>query len=326
MNELISVIVPVYNVEKYLRKCIDSIRKQTYLNLEIILVNDGSTDNSDKICNEYAKEDKRIRVINKTNGGLSSARNSGLEVANGTFIAFVDSDDWIESNMIEKMLSVALKEKADIVHCGIKQVGENGDIYKVLFEDNIILNSNDEILRAYFTEEISVIVCNKLFKRKVIDNIRMIEGKNNEDNMYCIEVLLRTNKLVSISDAFYNYLQRNDSITKAQFTEKRMDAIYSGNYVLNICDKYAKEYSNYAKINLCLICYYLYQDLMISNNQNKAEYKEQIIKEFNKNYTQIKKTNEIKQIKFKNKLKILCFLKVKSLLVIARKTLKEIYK
>lgn len=325
MEELVSVIVPVYNVEKYLRKCIDSIKNQTYSNLEIILVNDGSTDNSYKICNEYAKEDRRIKIINKANGGLSSARNSGIKVARGTFIAFVDSDDWIEDAMIEKMIDVAVKEQADVVHCGIKQVLENGKKYKVLFEDNLILNSNDEILRAYFTEKISVIVCNKLFRRKVIEDIRMVEGKNNEDNMYCMEVFLRANKLVAISDPFYNYLQRSNSITKIEFNEKKMDAIYSGNYVLNICDNHAKEYSNYAKINLCLICYYLYQDLMISNNDNKIEYKEKIITEFNKNYNEIKKSNEIKKIKFKNKLKILSFLKAKPLLVIIPRLLKAVY-
>ena len=118
MDEKVSIIVPVYNVEKYLDKCIESIVNQTYRNIEIILVDDGSPDKCPEICNEWAKKDDRIKVIHKENGGLSSARNAALEIAQGDYITFVDSDDWIENDMIQSMLTCAAKNDADIVCCG----------------------------------------------------------------------------------------------------------------------------------------------------------------------------------------------------------------
>lgn len=127
-EDLISVIVPVYKVEKYLHRCVDSIINQTYKNLEIILVDDGSPDNCPKICDEYAQKDQRIKVIHKKNAGISEARNAGLEIAQGEFVAFVDSDDYIDSTMYEKMLLLAQKEKNDLVLCGFKKVSEDGKI------------------------------------------------------------------------------------------------------------------------------------------------------------------------------------------------------
>lgn len=128
MNDLISIIVPVYNVEKYLNKCIDSIINQTYKNIEIILVDDGSTDNSGKICDEYLLRDSRIKVIHKNNGGLSSARNEGINISSGEYIGFVDSDDWVEPNMYEEMYKKILYSNADIVDCGYWKEYENKSI------------------------------------------------------------------------------------------------------------------------------------------------------------------------------------------------------
>ena len=119
MEGKISVIVPIYNVEQYLRKCIDSIINQTYKNLEIILVDDGSWDNSPRICDEYAKRDNRIKVIHKKNGGLADARNTGLKMITGNYISFIDSDDYIEKTMYEKMIKVILKYNADIIECNL---------------------------------------------------------------------------------------------------------------------------------------------------------------------------------------------------------------
>ena len=128
-NSKISIIVPIYNVEKYLRKCIDSILNQSYDNLQIILVDDGSPDNCPKICDEYLNKDNRIQVIHKSNGGLSSARNAGIKVANGKYIAFIDSDDYIELNMIEKLVNAIEKSNADLCICGIRWVNKDGTLF-----------------------------------------------------------------------------------------------------------------------------------------------------------------------------------------------------
>ena len=133
MENLISVIVPVYNIEAYLRKCIDSILAQTYTNLEIILVDDGSTDNSGEICNEYAAKDARIRVIHKGNGGLSSARNTGIDIATGKYIGFVDSDDYLAPDMYEKLLGAIVNNHADISVCNVHHVDENEELISSTF-------------------------------------------------------------------------------------------------------------------------------------------------------------------------------------------------
>lgn len=319
MNELISIIVPIYNVEDYLSRCIESILSQTYENLEIILVNDGSTDNSIDICKKYLEIDSRLKLIIKENGGLSSARNKGLENATGKYIAFVDSDDWIDKEMFKTMLNVAKNESADIVQCGVKKIKENGKVERILYSYDNKYNCNEDILEAHFQDKISVTVWNKLYRREIVEGIRMIEGKNNEDNMYSIEVLLSTNKVVCINDAYYNYLQRTNSIMKISFNEKKLDAIYAGNYVAKMCEKYNSKYLNYARINLCIICYYLYQDLISSSLEEKSLYKTIIIEEFNKNFLLIKNSNEIKLISYKNRFKIKLFSKNKALSLILYK-------
>ena len=128
MNETISIIIPVYNVEKYLNKCLNSVIEQTYKNIEVILIDDGSTDNSGKICDEYAKNDIRIKIIHQQNGGVSTARNNGLEHATGKYITFVDSDDYIEKEMIETMAKKIMKKNADIVICGVTDRDEENNI------------------------------------------------------------------------------------------------------------------------------------------------------------------------------------------------------
>ena len=130
LNPLISVVVPIYNVDKYLDRCVESIIKQTYTNLEIILVDDGSSDNSPQICDNWNVKDKRIKVIHKENGGLSDARNVGLSFATGEIISFIDSDDWIEHEMFEKMLNRKKKDNSDIVSCGVKWVKEDGSLIR----------------------------------------------------------------------------------------------------------------------------------------------------------------------------------------------------
>ncbi|WP_338778803.1 glycosyltransferase [Metabacillus sp. FJAT-52054] len=220
---LLSIIVPVYNVEKYLAKCLDSIIDQTYSNLEIIVVNDGSKDKSKLICNDYALKDKRINVIHKENGGLSSARNTGLEIATGKYIGFVDSDDWIDSDMYETLLSSATKFNSDIVECNVRYV------YKNKIEENVsgetIVCDNKAAL-SYFLSDYKYfkpMVCNKIFHRNIFKSLRFKEGYIHEDGFFTYKALYKAEKVVYTAVAKYNYLQNRDgSIMDAKFSMSRL--------------------------------------------------------------------------------------------------------
>lgn len=218
MQSLISVIVPVYKVEKYLRKCVDSIISQTYTNLEIILVDDGSPDNCPKICDEYAKQDSRVKVIHKENGGLSDARNAGMAVATGEYISFIDSDDWIENNMLEILLKEITENNCDIASCGINMVWEDNRPKEILFpfEGKIIINGAESALDHLISNKYIVqTVWNKLYRKDTIVKILFPFGKINEDEYWTWQALAASEKIVCIGNPMYNYLQREGSIMKS---------------------------------------------------------------------------------------------------------------
>ena len=177
-KSLISVIVPIYNVEKYLERCVDSIVNQTYRNLEIILVDDGSPDNCPKMCDDFAKKDSRIRVVHKKNGGLSDARNSGMKIASGECIVFVDSDDYVDCNMIAKMYDVMLKDDSDVVSCGVKWVDENGEVIsEPTVDKNEILDTNEAMIEIIIDGKLKQHVWNKMYKTELIQDILFKKGK-----------------------------------------------------------------------------------------------------------------------------------------------------
>lgn len=225
---LISIIVPVYNVETYLRKCIDSLINQTLTNIEIILVNDGSTDKSGEICDEYKIKDDRIKVIHKENGGLSDARNKGLEIAKGEYLVFIDSDDWIDRCMIEKLYNLSIKYNADIVQ---------GDYVKVYSDDYIIISDINEIeINSYNSEQAlellysekyvkTVVTWNKLYKRTLFNGIRFPKGKLHEDEFTTYKLLHKANIVVDTNIPIYYYRQRAGSIMNTGFNVKRLDVI-----------------------------------------------------------------------------------------------------
>ena len=227
MNELISVIVPVYNVEKYLRKCVDSIINQTYKNLEIILVDDGSPDKSGDVCDEYAKQDSRIRVIHKTNGGLSDARNTGLDIANGEYIMFVDSDDYIETNMCETLYNRLISDKTDMAICSVLNVdtvGKKTETGANITLTDDILTTNEALEKlgsdcacAY------VVACNKLYIRALWNDFRYPIGKLHEDEFVAHNIIGKCNRVSTVSKTLYNYLQRNDSIMNSVYSVRRLD-------------------------------------------------------------------------------------------------------
>lgn len=240
MNDLISIIIPVYNVEKYVEKCVNSALKQTYQNLEIILIDDGSTDNSGKICEKLSSNDNRIKVFHKKNGGLSDARNYGIERATGNYIMFIDSDDWIENDTVELSLAKAIKDKADIVIFGISKDYDNGKKKVRIPTVSGIYNSEESIALLNSFKCFDVSACNKFYNIKLFGNIRFPVGKLCED-FYTIYLLFsKANKITVLNEAKYHYFQRANSITRNK--KVNMDHYYASLEQLN----YIK--SNYPRI------------------------------------------------------------------------------
>lgn len=224
-KSLISIIVPVYKVEKYLDKCVDSIVNQTYQNLEIILVDDGSPDTCGAMCDAWAKKDSRIRVVHKENGGLSDARNAGLAVATGAYIAFVDSDDWISPEFIQILLDALEKTGSDISACGIIPFYEDEPITIPDYEDEIVCVQTEQALRYLIEDRLRQVVWNKLYKRAVIADILFAKGKLHEDEFWSYQIIGNAQKVAITSVPGYYYLQRRESIMGSKYTLRRLDAI-----------------------------------------------------------------------------------------------------
>lgn len=209
---LVSVIVPIYQVEKYLQQCVDSILQQTYRELEIILVDDGSKDASARICDMYAEKDARVQVIHKENGGLSSARNTGLDIATGEYILFIDSDDWIEVDMVDLLLSNLIKENADISACGFKKEYKDAEETVVFSHQYLVLNTEQGIKYGVMNGYYSIIACNKLVNANLYKGMRFPLGKTSEDYYVTYQLLVRSRKLVYDSREVYHYRMRKGSI------------------------------------------------------------------------------------------------------------------
>lgn len=222
-NELISVIIPVYNVEKYLKECVDSIITQSYKNLEIILVDDGSTDRSGNICEQLSKSDKRISVIHKSNGGLSSARNAGIEASSGNYYMFIDSDDYIKEDMVEHLYRLMIKSDCDMTICNMIRFYDNGEIkflYKVN-EDELCLENLDR-----FETLAQPSVCNKMFKKYLFNNVRFPEGKYYEDTYVYHELTYNAKKIGLVDyDGYWYRLRINSILSNDQYNDKFFDAI-----------------------------------------------------------------------------------------------------
>lgn len=223
---LISVIVPIYNVERYLEKCIKSILNQTYQNLEVILVDDGSPDNCGEICDRYSDKDPRIKVIHKQNGGLSDARNKGIDAAEGEYLAFVDSDDTIMPEMIGKLYQRIVTDQSDMAFCGYIQVDQKGNILSEVFLPDNLLSGFDTLKESYEKNGVLyTIACNKLIKRQLFQNIRFPIGKYNEDEFTLYRVIDQCKLISILRDPLYIYVRRDNSITQESYSAKRLDGI-----------------------------------------------------------------------------------------------------
>lgn len=246
-NALISIIIPVYKVEKYLEKCIQSVINQTYENLQIILVDDGSPDNCGKICDEYAKKDHRIEVIHKSNGGLSDARNKGLEIAKGEYIGFVDSDDYIEADMYEVLYNLLKQYNADVSICNFYTVSQ-GKISIKNADNGINEYNRIEILKEILLDKnIQSYAWNKLYKKELFDEIKYPIGKKYEDIGTTFYLLEKCNKVVVTGKSEYYYINRQDSIVNNVTESTIIDYIELIMQRYDYIEENIKELSSYNK-------------------------------------------------------------------------------
>lgn len=216
----VSIIVPVYNASKYLVKCLDTLTRQTLKDIEIILINDGSTDDSAYICDKYSKLDLRIKVLHKMNEGVSKARNVGINIAQGDYIGFVDSDDWIELDMYENLYNSCVNNKADISIIGIKEINEDMKVCNLYIPNDSNIKFSDILKRAY--------PCNKIFKKELFYNNKLFfkEGRYFEDLELIPKLYLNSKNVTYVEKVGYNYLQRSDSITGIR-DEKILDNMWA---------------------------------------------------------------------------------------------------
>ena len=275
---MISIIVPIYNVEAYLERCVQSIFNQTYDNYELILVDDGSPDRSGEMCEQYAKQDNRVKVIHKENGGLSDARNAGLEVAKGEHIVFVDSDDWLAPHYLEYLLKTAEETESDIVECEIvKTTGEPEEIVleaeytveRFKTEEGLKLLIEDSVFHQY--------VWNKIYKREVIGNIFFEKGKTNEDEFWTYQIFGKARQVAKIGIPLYYYFQRGTSIMGVGYNIRRLDAIEAKSNRQKYIESRFPDLATIAKSNLIGSCIYAGQMSLLHMDKHTQKTAQQLI-------------------------------------------------
>lgn len=225
-NDLISVIVPVYRVEKYLNECVESILNQTYQNLEIILVDDGSPDRCPEMCDEYARKDSRVKVIHKENGGLSDARNAGIEIAQGEYLSFVDSDDMIAPEMLHILYERMSTEALNLVLCAIETINDSGDTRGYIHISDAVWNEQTFWENFYNDKRIPCVVAwNKLYKRELFNQTRYEVGRIHEDEFIIYDIVSQCRQVCCLSKPLYKYRLRDESITHSQYNIKNFEEI-----------------------------------------------------------------------------------------------------
>lgn len=270
MNEKISIIVPIYNVEKYLEQCIESILSQTYKTLEIILVDDGTKDSSGIICDEYAKKDSRIKVVHQKNMGLSGARNTGLKIATGEYISFIDSDDFVDNSTFEDMIFSLKKDNSDIVECGTIFCNEiGGYINENTINDVRVYKDKEQIKELLTTGSITTTSWGKLYKRKLFKNFEFPLGKYHEDTFTTYKLLHFSKKTTVLNKGFYHYRQVNGSIMNSSFKLKHLDSIEATLERSKFIEKNYPEYKKYDYANIVYSCCKVYERILLSDFYDK---------------------------------------------------------
>ena len=277
---LISIIVPVYNVQKYICTCIDSVLNQSYSNFELILVNDGSPDNCPQICDNFAKQDNRIKVIHQKNGGLSSARNSGLEIFSGEFVTFLDSDDFWHPDYLNVMLEMCLLNKADISQCSYVR-GKETIFPELNFRKTVTLLNNKEVFIKNFS---NIILCAKIFSRHIFKELRMPVGKINEDDFTTWKCYYSANKIAIIDDAYYYYTVNEESIMSTIKKHPRLDFMEAYNErIAFFKNNGEKDMEDFSRIHYCKALLLTSANQLLTNDQKKL-----VQDAYSENYNKIK--------------------------------------
>lgn len=247
----VSVIIPVYNAEKYILKCIESILNQTNSDLELILVDDGSPDNSGAICDEYATKDNRVKVFHQKNGGVCSARNKGLSMANGEYVSFVDSDDYLEYNALEVLYNDIITYNAD-VSCALMVGDSNHGASNLKNGEYEVWSGSDAVKESLLDNRFTYSSCAKLYKRALLDDVRFEEGKKiHEDSFFNFSVFLRKPTVVVRNIGIYNYVNNSESASHAEFSEKFFDVLYFADKKKELANEQFPEFQ--AEINNAMV-------------------------------------------------------------------------
>lgn len=280
--ELISIIVPVYKVEEYLDECVESIVQQTYENLEIILVDDGSPDTCPEKCDNWAERDSRINVIHKKNGGLSDARNAGMHTATGQYIAFVDSDDWIEKTYIESLYRAIQENGAEISACDVREVYCKADVPTVCDTSARTTKSTPEEALGELLKgrTFRAVAWNKLYRAELLKDEQFEVGRLHEDEFFSYRIFDKAASLTYTDLPLYNYRQREGSIMTT-LTIKRLDSLEAYLGRLNLLEKKYRELYRKDKITFCVTCLNFYCDTYVSDYEDVAAVRQKI-KEYRK--------------------------------------------
>lgn len=262
MQDLVSIIVPVYNVAQYLDRCLDSLVKQTDPNIEIILVDDGSTDGSGALCDLWQQRDGRIRVFHKPNGGLSDARNHGLERASGEYICFVDSDDWCDLRYVEVMRGVLEDTGSDLVECDYLTTDERAPApVSGQTAYDYRLSEGRECFLRFLTNEFFVSVCNKLYRRSLLESQPFRVGVYHEDEFWTYRIFSRAQRACRLRYTGYYYYQRQGSIVHTTPSQKRLtDAFAAAKERMEFIELHYPEYASIGYSKMMYTCMYLYHE------------------------------------------------------------------
>lgn len=274
----ISVIVPIYNVEKYLNRCVDSILKQTFTDFECILVDDGSPDKCPKICDEYAKKDMRIRVIHKENGGLSDARNAGIDAAQGEYLGFVDSDDWIHPQMYEILYNSIVENNVKMSICRAEVADEKREFRRIENPHFEVYSGLDILVSEY-----SVSACTKLYHRSLFRNIRYPVGRLHEDAFVIYKLFFEAGDVAFTENVLYEYFINCEGITHSKFSLKRLEVLDAEKEQCEFFKKLGiKKYYKWAIRHKAYTMYWQFQELLQNNDEEYIEASKAIAKELKK--------------------------------------------
>ena len=281
----ISIIVPVYNLENYIEKTVAQLTNQTYKNLEIILVNDGSTDNSLEICNNLAEKDSRIVVVNQINSGVSAARNAGIKQSTGEYIGFCDGDDAVEKDIYEFLYKNLVADNADISICGVTMINPDNSINNISTGKHIVWDNPQDYIKALFKGTTTMNVYTKLFKAEICKSTLFPTNlKTNEDKFYCFNASLKAKRICLNDVSKYTYFRRAGSATVTAFTEKFFDSIKSSDMMIELCKEKCPELLNNAHANKMATVLRTYKLMLLRNGLKNFPKEAEDIKNYIKNF------------------------------------------